>query len=416
MQDAGTDHGSRKPTVLFMPEGSVLAHVGRCLAVAKFLPAETVHVLFAATGRHAEIWPAKAGYAVHPVYTLDRDVLLGRLRDGGSAFGAGQLRAYVEDELRVFDELKPDLVVSDFRPSVGISAAHLGIPHVCIVNVVWTRYCGFDLAPPESWKITKIVGKRILNWLRPIIEPHVFRAYARPFNRVRREYGLPELRDIRDCMCAADEVLLPDVPQLFPVKELPEGVHVVGPILWEPPGPVPDWLPNLPSDRKIVYVTMGSTGQHNRISGIASALLDRGYRVICTASDEGAHVRDRHEALHVVSYAPGTALCKRADVVVCHAGNGTIYQSLSQGKPVVGKADFHDQEFNVQRLEALRLGVGIGHGEGDLGHQVAAAVSRIMRDPQYAANAKAFRRAVGETEGDRMAASVIRRLIKRGAG
>ena len=50
-------------------------------------------------------------------------------------------------------------------------------------------------------------------------------------------------------------------------------------------------------------------------------------------------------------------MCEAADVVVCHAGNGTIYQALSQGKPIVGVPEFHDQEFNMQRVETFGVGL-----------------------------------------------------------
>jgi UDP:flavonoid glycosyltransferase YjiC (YdhE family) len=68
--------------------------------------------------------------------------------------------------------------------------------------------------------------------------------------------------------------------------------------------------------------------------------------------------------------------------VVCHAGNGTIYQALSHGKPVVGVPDFHDQEFNMQRVEARDLGLTARTGPR-LVENIVSGVQRIMADASY---------------------------------
>ena len=117
----------RKVSILFMPEGSILAHVGRTLAVAQALKGDALEIEFAAAEKHA-CWVENSGYPLRPVYTRDREELLARLRAGGSAFDADTLRKYVEAELRVLDETKPDVVVGDFRPSLSISARVRKIP------------------------------------------------------------------------------------------------------------------------------------------------------------------------------------------------------------------------------------------------------------------------------------------------
>ncbi len=43
-------NANRKVSILFMPEGTVLAHVSRCIAVARQLDREKFKVLFACSG------------------------------------------------------------------------------------------------------------------------------------------------------------------------------------------------------------------------------------------------------------------------------------------------------------------------------------------------------------------------------
>ncbi len=48
-----------------------------------------------------------------------------------------------------------------------------------------------------------------------------------------------------------------------------------------------------------------------------------------------------------------------ADLVVCHGGNGTIYQALSHGRPVIGIPTIPDQAYNMRMVERLKLGTSI---------------------------------------------------------
>ena len=169
---------------------------------------------------------------------------------------------------------------------------------------------------------------------------------------------------------------------------MPKGrFRYVGPLLWESDEPAPDWLADLDRSRPIVYLTMGSTGPLDRIQTILVRLAREGIQVICTTATRS--VPDIPHGCHASPYAPGKLLCEVAALVVCHAGNGTIYQALSCGKPIVGVPEFHDQEFNMQRVEALGVGLRAdAHDEEDVIRQV----QKIVRDPEFALRAEDFSR------------------------
>ena len=58
--DPPVHSGASKKRVLFMPEGCILAHVGRTLAVAQRMDLARFDVCFAASGDNA-FWLEKAG-------------------------------------------------------------------------------------------------------------------------------------------------------------------------------------------------------------------------------------------------------------------------------------------------------------------------------------------------------------------
>ena len=53
------------------------------------------------------------------------------------------------------------------------------------------------------------------------------------------------------------------------------------------------------------------------------------------------------------------AVLPRCNLMICHGGNGTIYQALFFGLPVLAHTSIFEQEWNVQQLEALGLGASI---------------------------------------------------------
>ncbi|MEK9134563.1 MAG: glycosyltransferase, partial [Pseudomonadota bacterium] len=60
--------------------------------------------------------------------------------------------------------------------------------------------------------------------------------------------------------------------------------------------------------------------------------------------------------IYVEPFIDGDLVMKQCDIVVCHGGNGTIYQALQHGKPIIGIPTIHDQKFNMRRVEALGIG------------------------------------------------------------
>jgi UDP:flavonoid glycosyltransferase YjiC (YdhE family) len=90
----------------------------------------------------------------------------------------------------------------------------------------------------------------------------------------------------------------------------------------------------------------------------------------------------------VVQAAPHSRILSEASAVISHAGHGTVLKTLAAGVPLVCIPMGRDQRDNTVRV--LRLGAGVRLNQRSSSGQIAAAVSEIMHNPDYAAAARTF--------------------------
>jgi UDP:flavonoid glycosyltransferase YjiC (YdhE family) len=100
-------------------------------------------------------------------------------------------------------------------------------------------------------------------------------------------------------------------------------------------------------------------------------------RAVVTTAGQGGDVTSAANVV-VAEYAPHAALLPFADVVVAHAGLGTIAASLDAGVPLVCLPFDRDQPLNASRIEALGAGVIVSDGD-DLG----AAIGRVLDEASF---------------------------------
>ena len=138
------------------------------------------------------------------------------------------------------------------------------------------------------------------------------------------------------------------------IRDRPSTHSYLGPILWSPAVALPPWWDDLPTDRPVIYATMGSSGRPDLLELVLKALADLPVTVVATTAAKPLQAAPPNARL--IDYAPGDQLAARADMMICNGGSLTVYQSLAAGKPLLGIASHMDQHLSMSYVE--KAGVG----------------------------------------------------------
>lgn len=390
--------------ILCATEGNWISHVARSLQVGRALRRAGHAVEFACSGSQTGILEAD-GFSVHPLATKDPHFGLSAARRQGSSYDDAIVRRYVESEIACLRELRPDAVVGDFRLTLGISTEALGIPYVSLLNGYWTNYYAVRHHVPDSLAVVEALGTAIPDLLFPLLRRRFLRRAAAPFNRERARHGLAPRGNLFDVMASDGLNLVVDLPEFTPVEAMPASFRYAGPILWEPDLPLPDWASRLERGRPTVYATFGSTGAERLLDEIVALYASSEVQLVVGGID-AAGIRALPDNVHVAKLLPGMKLMALSDVVICHGGNGTIYQALSQGVPIVGIPTMHDQWFNMERVEALGAGLKVSERRFSR-DRLRDAVDRVLHEPGFRAAARALSARVLAMDGAANAARFI---------
>lgn len=371
----------RRVRVLVMAEAVTLAHAGRPAALAAGLDPERFEVHFAASSRFDDLL-GPLSHTRHELTTIPSDRFLDALARGAPVYSADDLRAYVAEDRRLLAGIRPDVVVGDFRLSLSVSARLAGVPYATITNVYWSTVARQRFPLPEL-PLTRVLGVRAAGVVFPLARPVAFALHTRPLNRVRRAHGLPSLgADLRRTYTDADHVLFADAPELAPPHVPAPGHEFLGPVVWEPATSAPA----LSTDRPLVYVTLGSSGRGSSLGTVVRAVAGLPVTVVVARAGAGLPDPLPHNVI-AADYLPGTAVARRAALVVCNGGSPAVQQALSGGAPVLGLAGNMDQHLSMRSVTAAGVGLLV-RSEHATQAAITRAARRLLDEPGFRTGAR----------------------------
>ncbi len=391
---AATEGAGRKK-VLFFAEAVTLAHMARVAVLAGFIKDSEFEAVVARDPRYMSLFP-DLNCRQCDLHSITSTQFLSSLAKGTPLYSAAELETYVQEDLRIIDQESPDIVVGDFRLSLSISARLRKIPYVAISNAYWSPFANLSYAIPEH-PLTRVLGIPIASGLFKAVRPAVFAVHAIPLARVRKRYGLPGIGlHLNRVYTDADVLLYADIPQLVPMKKLPDSHQFVGPILWSPAHKYPDWWSKIDESMPIIYLSMGSSGRGDLLPLVADAVKDMPLQVMVSAAGQSMPAECARNVF-VADYLPGDAATRLASIVICNGGSLTTYQAFTHGAPVLGIAGNLDQHLNMGAIENAGAGMRLRTDELSAS-AVRRAVQQLLVERSYRHHAERLKTQIGQID------------------
>jgi UDP:flavonoid glycosyltransferase YjiC (YdhE family) len=263
------------------------------------------------------------------------------------------------DTLPLVREVRPHVVVSDILTlAPGLAGELEGVRCATLVPHIYP--------PAERDFPIYSLGARLP---RSALGRALWRSAQRPVDRglelgrlelnaTRERVGLAPLPYVHNGI-SRELALVATFPQLEYPRRWPEHVHVVGPLMWEPPTADVE-LP--PGDAPLVLIAPSTAqdGEHRMLRAALKGLAGAPVRVLGTWNrrlpPEPLPVPENARLVDWVSYSRTMPHC---DVVVCHAGHGTLVRALSCGCAVVACPAVGDMNENAARMDWAGAGVRV---------------------------------------------------------
>ena len=265
------------------------------------------------------------------------------------------------EEIRPFvRDFAPDVAVADIlTPGPALAAELEGVPLATLVPHVHPFVGdGHPIYSIGARLPRTEAGRALWRWGNRRFVQSSLEEGRDQYNETRRRLGLPPLPWVHTAL-SRELTMVGTLPQLEYPRAWEPWARVVGPLQWEPPGERVE----PPPGRGPVVLVAPATSQdpeQTLLRAALAGLADAPVRVIASTNGreprEPVAVPDNAVLVPWVSYSKTMPSC---DVVVLHAGHGTLVRALANGCAVVCVPAGGDMNENAARVDWAGLGVRI---------------------------------------------------------
>lgn len=259
---------------------------------------------------------------------------------------------------------RPDIVIYDYQLFAGaVAAAKLAIPYVASVTAP-ASIKAFDALP----KLHEWENEQIINF--------------------QRKNGMASEKRVDE---QAALVLVYTSRLLFGEKALPDFYHFVGPVLKERPASYDfDWKRfESMKNRPCILVSLGTTFAHEEQQPFFQKVIEalKGENLTVVMVSDPALYEDIPDNFIVQKRVPQLELLPHLQLVVSHAGQNTVSETLSWGIPLVLLPIAFDQSQVASEVVRLEAGIRMKFKRFKK-EDLKNAIDEILGNEKYAENAK----------------------------
>lgn len=327
----------------------------------------------------------------------------------------GPARIMAEETMEAIRLTDAALLVADcLLPTALIAAEASRIPGVLAFHM--PEYFPGSNRPPGMFGLKPGTGSA--GRFRDKILTRLFNlkldGFLPEINKTRSRLKLPALERTSDLIHGADLRLIQTLERFdFPIEPKPSNVRYTGPALNDP-----DWTSSWSNPwsaedpRPLVVISLSSTFQNQNaaIQSAIDALKGQEIRGLVTLGPalekEGFSVP---ENVIIVDSAPHSQVFPLANLVITHAGHGTIMRALSHGLPLICLPMGRDQNDNAIKVQHHGCGIALSSKAG--AGKIRKAVQHIISDKSYKEVAVSFQASIHSKEKEKLILQEIEELV-----
>ncbi|CEN39351.1 MULTISPECIES: glycosyltransferase [Capnocytophaga] len=313
-------------------------------------------------------------------------------------------KEYLESEIAIYKRLKPDIVLHGFYPIAGIAKRMITphIPSIAFLPLPLTEnYLDEIKAFPDELPMA-----RLPKWLQKFVIKSIPRKMMLKNPALRHsviaqaafDLGWDKSQPLRGTfdMLRSENYLINDFP-FFYKKENYEGNFLfTGAIYSETISKEnndPEIIKWLLADnkRKKVFCTLGTSGdKHHLIEVIKVFNEGEGKQwsaiilsppAICDLEEAKKYVKNSNVYI-TNQFVNAKEINEKADVVICHGGQGTLQTAITSRTPLVGIATQPEQQINLEHLSEFGMAERISYWNWKATY-IRKKVSKILSHTTY---------------------------------
>ena len=295
-----------------------------------------------------------------------------------------------EDVAALARDRTAELIVVDANLGGGLAAAEaLGQPSVVLLHSMYKTFVDTWFA--DLWPL---IGSAI--------------------NQTRATFGLAAVDDWPSAFAGHDR-LFSVVPKVFdaPVADVPAAMRHFGFLVPRGDTPDGDGVRFPPGDGPTVLVGLSTTYQAHEglLQTIIDALEGSAARaLVSTAGQVDIDALRAPANVTIAEFVPHAQAMAGTDVMVTHAGLGSVAAALGFGVPLVCTPIDRDQPLNAQRV--ADLGAGTALAPGATASDIARALEQVLSEASYRDAAVSLAQASTAAGGAAAAAAELEALIE----
>ncbi len=342
-----------KKKILIISDAVTLAHPLRTIAFANTLSPDEYDVSIYFSDNYQSLYD-RSVHPVHPIYSISPTDFVRIVSNATPIYTFGVIKKYLNEELKIIDLEKPDLIIGENRHTLQISARKKSVPYLNMMDFYWSNYskCIYKLPPvPQSKLIPIDILDRVFNAIPKILSlPHTI-----PMDVYRYKNNMPLMMgDIKGMYTDSDYVGYFNIPSLYNSPQIPDTHTFIGSIDETTLPDRPEWLSTIKKDKPVIFINLGSSGNKKLLAPLSHAILNRMdcHLIMATATKD--IIEGIHPKTHVTSFIDNSAVFDIADLYICNGGM-SIFSGIMKGVFGIGVCSNLDQCMNTVSLEQMHL-------------------------------------------------------------